>query len=140
MTAYLLDTNVLSEATRPDPHPRVLARLSEVEGSASISAISWHELRFGVRRMSASRRRDALDVFVRRLPMRFPVLPYDQRAATWHAEERARLDAAGQPRSFADGQIAAIAATHGLVLVTRNGRDFAGFHDLRVESWWDDPA
>lgn len=140
MTSYLLDTNVLAEVTRPAPHPAVLTRLAEVEGNAAMATVTWHELRFGVRRLPPSRRRDALDVFVRGLPARFPVLPYGQRAATWHAEERARLEAAGKPRSFVDGQIASVAATHGLVLVTRNQRDFAGFHDLQVESWWDQRA
>jgi tRNA(fMet)-specific endonuclease VapC len=137
VTRYLLDTNVLSEVTRHVPHPRVLARLSEVEGLASLAAITWYELRFGVRRLPAGHRRAALEAFVRGLPARFPVLAYDQRAASWHAEERARLESIGQPPSFADGQIAAIAATHGLVLVTRNRPDFAGFHDVRVESWWE---
>src|SRR5436190_936997 len=66
----------------------------------------------------------------------FPVLPYSGAAAAWHARERARLEAEGFPRPFADGQVAAIAATEDLVLVTRNVEDFAGYRRLRVESWW----
>lgn len=137
MSTYLLDTNVVSEATRPAPHPAVLARLADVEGSASIAAVTWHELRYGVARLVAGRRRNGLEVFVRELPGRFPVLPYDQRAADWHARERARLEQSGQPRAFVDGQVAATAVTNGLVLVTRNVADFTGFHELQVESWWD---
>lgn len=64
-----------------------------------------------------------------------PLLPYDAAAAAWHAAERARLEKRGRLPSFADGQIAAIAAVHGLVLVTRNGKDFRAFRDVEVERW-----
>jgi len=138
VTTHLLDTNVISEATRPAPHPQVLARLGAAEGRAAIAAITWHELRYGVRRLPSSWRRDALEIFVRGLPARFPVLAYDQQAAEWHAGERARLERAGRQPSVADGQIAATAVSHDLVLVTRNLPDFAAFGDLRTESWWDD--
>ena len=49
---------------------------------------------------------------------------WNQRAADWHARERARLEATGTPPPLADGQIAAIAATNDLLLVTRNVEDF----------------
>ncbi len=137
MSTLLLDTNVISEAARPNPHPGVLGRLADAEGSAAIAAVTWHELRYGVRRLPSSRRREALEIFVRGLPNRFPVLPYDQRTAEWHAAERARLERAGRQPSFADGQIAATAVSHDLVLVTRNLSDFVAFADLRIESWWD---
>ena len=65
----------------------------------------------------------------------FPILPYDEAAATWHGEERARLEAAGRPAPFVDGQIAAIAHAHGLALVTTNNKDFARFKGLTVENW-----
>lgn len=65
----------------------------------------------------------------------FPILPYDEAAATWHGEERARLESLGTPPPFVDGQIAAIAHVHGLVLVTTNDGDFARFKSLRVENW-----
>lgn len=135
---FLLDTNVISEATRPVPDRGVLRRLAEAEGVAAMSAVTWHELRYGVARLDTGRRRDALEVFVQALPTRYPVLPYDQEAADWHAHERTRLEDAGLPRSIADGQIAATAVAHGLRLVTRNVRDFSGFDGLDVESWWDD--
>ena len=133
---YLLDTTVLSELARPRPDDGVLARLDEVADDAAIAAVVWHELRFGVARLPAGRRRDALSAFVAGLASRFPVLPYDRSAAEWHAGERARLERAGRPAPFADGQIAAVAVTNDLRLVTRNVADFAEFADLVVESWW----
>lgn len=65
----------------------------------------------------------------------FPFLPYDEAAATWHGEERARLEALGRPTPFVDGQIAAIARVHRLVLVTTNDKDFVCFTGLSVENW-----
>lgn len=67
------------------------------------------------------------------------VLPDDRQAALWHGEQRARLESKGVRPAFADGQIAAIAATQELVLVTRNTRDFAAFEGLQVVNWFSQP-
>jgi predicted nucleic acid-binding protein len=48
---------------------------------------------------------------------------------------RARLAQIGRPPPFADGQIAAIAVTNGLVLVTFNRKDYDAFEELRMEDW-----
>ena len=63
------------------------------------------------------------------------ILPYDDRAAEWHAKERARLSVKGSTPSFVDGQIAAIAQVNGLILVTRNIDDFKPFDGLKIENW-----
>ncbi|MFN8635054.1 MAG: hypothetical protein U0893_14455 [Chloroflexota bacterium] len=63
------------------------------------------------------------------------ILPYDSAAADWHARERARLAAIGQTPPFVDGQIAAIAVTNGLTLVTANVADFRAFAELIVVDW-----
>ena len=63
------------------------------------------------------------------------MLPYDEAAARWHGEERARLEALGRPAPFVDGQIAAIAQANGLILVTTNSKDFARLKELTVENW-----
>lgn len=63
------------------------------------------------------------------------ILPYDEAAADWHADERARLAAIGLTPPFADGQIAAVAAVNGLVLVTANVADFRHFQGVTVEDW-----
>ena len=133
---YLLDTNILSEPMRPAPDPGVLRRLLEVGDAAATGAPAWHELEYGRARMPAGRRRRAIDAIVEELERVLVVLPYDTAAARWHARERARLASLGQTPPFIDGQLAAIAATHGLVLVTRNVRDFAPFEGLHVESWF----
>lgn len=135
MTTYLLDSNVVSEPTKSRPDPAVLRRLAEHEGDCAISAITWHELWFGIGRMPSGRRRNALTAYVRLIPSEFPVLTYDAGAAEWHAAHRARDERAGTIRPFADSQIAAVAATNDLTLVTRNVEDFDGIDDLAIENW-----
>ena len=63
------------------------------------------------------------------------ILPYDTAAAEWHATERARLIGLGRTPPFVDSQIAAIAYTQGLVLVTANIAHFREFAALEVEDW-----
>jgi tRNA(fMet)-specific endonuclease VapC len=65
----------------------------------------------------------------------FPILPYDEAAATWHGHERARLEGVGRSAPYVDGQIAAIAYAHGLMLVTVNTKDFARFRELEIADW-----
>jgi tRNA(fMet)-specific endonuclease VapC len=134
--AFLLDTNVLSEAMRPQPDAEVLRRLSEVGAAAATAAIVWHELRYGLERLAPGRRRRTIATLVDELERALVILPYDATAARWHARERARLVKAGKTPAFVDGQIAAVAATHDLTLVTRNVRDFASFRGVVVESWF----
>src|SRR5438552_287336 len=66
----------------------------------------------------------------------FPFLPYDEAAAAWHGRERARLEDLGRPAPYVDGQIAAIAHTSGLTVVTINTRDFTRFKDVQIENWF----
>lgn len=133
---YLLDTNVLSQPVKPAPNERVLARWREHATDLSTAAPVWHELFFGYLRLPASRRRDNFEHYLKEVLMpSLRILPYDPRAAEWHAAERARLERIGKTPSFVDGQIAAIAKTQDLILVTQNIRHFTEFDGLVVEDW-----
>jgi tRNA(fMet)-specific endonuclease VapC len=133
---YLLDANVLSEPTRARPNEAVIRRLRREEGRVATSAVVIHELLFGVERLPPSKRRQALSEYLDALlASDLPILPYDLAAAKWHARERTRLEAKGRPVPFRDSQIAAIAQTQGLVVVTANVRDFEPFESLEIENW-----
>lgn len=133
---YLLDTNVLSEPLRPDPNPHVMQRMMEHRGEVCTGAPVWNELLYGCYRLPPSRRRRTLEDYLHRtLGQNLTVLPYDRDAAEQHASERARLALVGLTPAFVDGQIAAIALTHGLRLATRNVDDFANFQELVCEDW-----
>jgi tRNA(fMet)-specific endonuclease VapC len=97
----------------------------------------WHELQFGYERLPRLRKKEIIASFLHDILSRtMPILPYDKRAAEWHAEERARLVSRGVVPSFVDGQIASIAGVNGLILVTRNIVDFKPFSRLRLENWY----
>lgn len=138
MIRYLLDTNIVSEPVRPHPDVRVQERLGAHGDEVAIASIVWHELLYGMERLPEGRRRaflqDYLTDVVRPTML---VLPFDTAAAEWLAAERARLDAVGLPRPALDGQIAAIAVTRGLILVTRNTDDFTSYVGLHVENWFE---
>ena len=133
---YLLDTNIVSEPLRPVPNQQVLERLKQHEDEIALAAIVWHELLFGAYRLSPSARRSAIERYLSQvIAPTIPVLSYDNRAAQWHAAERARLVGLGKTPPFADGQIAAIARVNNLILVTANTADFALFQDIQVKDW-----
>jgi tRNA(fMet)-specific endonuclease VapC len=133
---YLLDTSIVSTPMAKKPDAAIVRRLDEHGSECAIAAPVWHELTYGCRRLPKGKRRAALDSYLRDVVRAsFAVLPYDEAAATWHGEERARLESLGRPAPFVDGQIAAIAHANGLILVTTNTRDFTRFTELTVEDW-----
>ena len=133
---YLLDSNILSEPTRRHPDGEVRSRLQAYRHEICTAAPILHELRYGVARMSDGAGKRQLLRYLERALLPLTVLPYDGKAALWHAEERARLTGQGRTPSYVDGQIAAIAKINDLTLVTRNTSDFVHFADLRVENWF----
>ncbi len=141
MRRYLLDTNIISEPIRPEPNPEVVRRLRENEAVVALAAPVWHELVHGAELLERSKKRRTIEHYLADVVRSsFPILPYDELAADWHARERARLARAGWTPSFVDGQIAAIARTNDLILVTANRRDFERFSDLDMEDWRSTPA
>jgi len=133
---YLVDTNVLSEPIRKEPDRAVVRKLREHGYELATATVVWHEMLFGVHLLPRSRKRSAIERYLAEVvAASVPLLPYDAAAAEWHGVERARLSKAGLTPSFADGQIAAIAAVNDLILVTANLRDLEPFQGLRVERW-----
>lgn len=136
MLKYLLDTNTVSETVRSKPSEKILARFKRHKDEIAIPAIGWHELWYGVNRLDPSRKRAALEEYLNELlATAIPILPYDIRAAEWHAAERARLTRIGKTPPFADGQIAAIAHVNDLILVTLNPTDYQHFEGITLQDW-----
>jgi tRNA(fMet)-specific endonuclease VapC len=136
MMKYLLDTNVLSEAVKTNPDKSVMKKLERNQDELVTAAPVWHELQFGCQRLPPSRKKEVIALFLNDVVRRtMLILPYDDRAAEWHAIERARLTNTGFAPSFVDGQIAAIAKVNGLILVSRNIDDFKLFSGFKLENW-----
>ena len=120
---YLLDTNIISEVMRKEPEPRVLGWAASLE-RVLISVITLDELIFGLRRCGLFRK----EAWLRQMVAdKGEILPVTDRAALWSGEKRAVLESVGRTVTQADSLIAACAWEAGLVLATRNVRDFEGF-------------
>jgi tRNA(fMet)-specific endonuclease VapC len=133
---YLLDTNVFSELYKPEPNRRLLSQFEMHRFAIAMAAPTLHELRFGLLRLPAGARRTAGVILLNTLlASGCDTLAYDVSAAEWHARERARLARRGVNVPYVDAQIAAVAATRDVTLVTRNTRDFRHYAGLRVENW-----
>ena len=135
---YLLDTNILSEPLVKLPHAGVMSHIQRHSEKIALSVISWQEMLFGMYRLHEGRRRQQIEEYLfRRVRGALPILVFDEAAAKWQAEQSAKLVAGGITPSYADAQIAAIAACNNLVLVTRNVQDFESFSGLDLENWFD---
>ena len=135
----LIDTNVLSEVTKPAPEQRVLDWLDGLdEDRAFISVVSIAEIRRGVALMDTGRKRDALDEWLSLdLPQRFDqrVLPVDEQVAVAWGDLMALAKRRGRGLASMDGLIGATAITHDLTLATRNRKDFEGLGVELLDPW-----
>jgi predicted nucleic acid-binding protein len=121
---YLVDANVLSEATRPDPQPTVIEWLRENERAIAVDPIILGEIRFGILLLPRGKRRAALERWFEAGVRRVHCLPWEAKTGLRWAELLAKLRARGRAMPIKDSLIAATALAHGLAVVTRNERDF----------------
>ncbi len=107
-----------------------------------LSVLTLGELRYGVERLPAGRKRRLLTAYVGELEEAFEgrVLPFDaEAAASWAAVRRA-AELHSRTLSTADAMLAATATLHGLTLVTRNVRDFEGWGGPLLNPWPPQPS
>lgn len=122
---YLADANVLSEATKPLPDPKVLGWLQKNEREIAVDPIVLGELRFGILLLPSGRRRRRLEQWFAQGIGRIHCLPWDAATGLRWAELLASLRASAQAMPVKDSMIAATALVHGLTIATRNTSDFA---------------
>lgn len=134
---FLLDTNILSEAKRPRPNPNVMEKLQLNQGQIATATVVIHELFYGCFRLPQSKKRQELEDYLTNVILaNLSLFDYDLKSAQYHASERARLSQIGKTPSFVDGQIASIAFTNSLILVTNNVEDFRDFNGLIIDNWF----
>jgi predicted nucleic acid-binding protein len=134
----LLDTNVVSEAIKPEPAPRVRTWLdAQAAETLYLSSITIAELMFGIGALSKGRRKEklaaaldgVLELFADRL------LPFDTRAARRYAELAVSARAAGKGFPKPDGYIAAIVAAHDFAVASRDISAFAAAGLTVIDPW-----
>ena len=121
---FLVDANVLSEATKPAPELKVLQWLRANEAELVVDPIILGEIRFGIERMPSGRRRQRFELWFAEGVENLVCLPIDAATAIRWAQLLAKLRASGRVLPFKDSLIAATALMHGLTVATRNTRDF----------------
>jgi predicted nucleic acid-binding protein len=123
------------------PEPRVLRWISSRSPTdLYLSSVTLAELARGVARLPDGRRRDGFRTWIERdLRSQFSgrVLAFDEQAALVCGDIMGACDRRGQPRSFADARIAAIAIRFELDLATRNVGDFLPMPVSIVDPWSD---
>jgi toxin FitB len=137
--SYLLDTNVVSEWTKPRPNRGVIEWLSRVdEDEVFLSVVTFAELRHGIERLPSGRRRRRLDEWLRgELALRFEgrIVLIDGPIADEWGRLVTRQEARGRPIAAMDGLVAATAQVHALTLVTRNATDFQASVKSVLNPW-----
>ena len=132
MTRYLLDTNIISNVTKPSPSTALLAWMVErVDNDLFISALTVAEIRRGLLEKPKGKKRALLEAWFSgpegpQALFADRVLPFDENAALIWARLMADGTARGRPRSALDMIVAAVAEANGCVVVTDNEKDFAG--------------
>lgn len=134
MTRFLLDTNIISNITKPAPSGSLLAWMAEQDDeNLFISSLTIGEIWRGVLEKPAGRKRDELEAWFagpEGPPALFAgrVLPFDQKAGVIWAKLMAEGRAKGRPRSALDTIdtiVAATAEANDCIIVTDNEKDFA---------------
>ncbi len=136
---YLLDTNIVSELMQEQPATVVNEWVFGIPTNLIYySAISEAELRYGAEILPSGKRRDSLITRIDRMlqeAFENRILPFDTLAAKSYASIADMRRSAGRPISLFDCQIAAIAESRDLTLVTRNTRDFTDVGISLINPW-----
>ena len=134
----LLDTNVISEAMKPQPHRGVRDWLdAQAAETLFLSSVTIAELMFGVGALPSGKRKDNLAAAVEGLLELFSarILPFDTEAARRYGDLAVKARAAGKGFPTPDGYIAAIASAHGFAVASRDPSAFNAAGLTVIDPW-----
>ena len=138
---YLLDTNIISDIFNPFPNKSVFSKLEEYEKLCALPSTTWNEMLFGAQRMQNGKKKDYIfSKLIDDIQANYPIIEYDNHAAWIQADIRSRLADLGNHLDFQDTQIAAIAVSNNMILVTRNTKHFEPIQKvspLMLENWFE---
>jgi predicted nucleic acid-binding protein len=134
----LLDTNVVSEAMKPEPHPSVRGWLdAQAAETLFLSSVTVAELMFGIGALPRGKRKDRLATTLDGVMELFEprILPFVTQAARRYADLAVKARKAGKGFPTPDGYIAAIAAAHGFAVASRDTAAFAAAGLTVINPW-----
>jgi predicted nucleic acid-binding protein len=134
----VLDTNVVSEAMKPEPHPAVRAWLNDQAAETLyLSSVTLAELLFGIAALPAGKRKDMLAQTLDGLMglFRDRVLPFDTDAARHYATLAVTARTGGRGFPTPDGYIAAISAARGFIVATRDTAPYEAVGVSVINPW-----
>lgn len=134
----VLDTNVVSEAMKPEPDAAVRAWLNDQAAETLyLSSVTLAELLFGIRTLPAGRRRNMLDRALNELLELFKdrVLPFDTDAARYYADLAATARSGGRGFPTPDGYIAAVAASRSFIVASRDTSPYRAAGVSVINPW-----
>ena len=133
---YLLDTDTLSMLTKPSPPLVLLRRMAATDPAERVtSSVTLAEIHYGALRIGRRGLPLLEHIETAALAAAAAVIPFDAAAAREFGRLRTDLEGRGMQIGFADTQIAAIALSRGLSVVTGNVRHFGRVPGLAVENW-----
>lgn len=139
----LLDTNVVSEAMKPDPHKFVRAWFDDQAAETLfLSSVTVAELMYGVGALPNGKRKDNLATMLDGVMDLFGgrILPFDTSAARNYGHLAVKARAAGKGFPTPDGYIAAIAAANGFSVASRDTSAFAAVGLTVIDPWRFSPS
>ena len=134
----VLDTNVVSEALKPEPNPAVRAWLNDqADETLYLSSVTLAALLFGVGALPSSQRKDRLARTLEGLMALFKgrVLPFDLDAARDYAELAVNDKVDGRGFPLPDGYIAAIAVSRGFIVASRDTAPYKAARVTVIDPW-----
>lgn len=142
MKMYLLDTNIISEPSKPEPNHLVTDKIFENIEYSAICSVVWAEALAGVKSMPDGKRKERRwNYWVNHVQRLYEILPFTDFAASIYADLMARLKEKGTVLPKLDLMIAATAISNNLILVTRNIADFKPIQEvsnLMLENWFEE--
>ncbi len=132
MTRYLLDTNIISNAVKPQPSAPLLNWMAtQRDKDLFVASLTVAEIRRGILELPSGKKKDGLEAWFTgeegpQALFAGRILSFDDRAGLVWARLMAEGKAQGRPRSALDMILAAVAVVNDCMVVTDNERDFRG--------------
>lgn len=135
----VLDTNVISEALKPSSDQNVIDWINrQAAPTLFTTSVTLAEMLIGIELLPEGKRKQSLHMMLDEVSARLfngRILPFEAQAARTMAEVNRIAVSKGYNMTFADCEIAAIAAFHGFAVATRDEAPFRAAGLSVINPW-----